>query len=125
MPYDIVNSNRSKSVVRVVGNTATLMTLSQLSSNVSNETITGASISQVFSTSDGTWNVYRGNDASGTLVMQLHGENVLPLSQSDIAVANNSTANIYVTNTGTVGTLIIQLSKTATYLRDVDTGQLI
>jgi hypothetical protein len=57
--------------------------------------------------------------------MQLNGENVLPLSQSDIAVANNSTANIYVTNSGTVGTLIIQLSKTATYLRDVDTGQLI
>jgi hypothetical protein len=125
MPYEIINSNRSKSVVRVVGNTATLMTLSQLSSNVSNETVTGASISQVFSTSDGTWNVYRGNDASGTLVMQLNGENVLPLSQSDIAVANNSTANIYVTNSGTAGTLILQLTKTATYLRDVDTGQLI
>lgn len=125
MAYDIVNSNRSKSIARVVGNTATLMTLSELSSNANNETVTSASISQVFSSSDGTWSIYRGNDATGTLVMQLHGENTLPLSQSDIAIANNATANIYVTNSGTVGTLILQLSKTATYLRDVDTGQLI
>lgn len=125
MAYDISNSNRSKSIVRVVGNTATLIALSELSSNADNETITSASISQVFSSTDGTWSIYRGNDASGVLVMQLHGENALPLSQSDIAVANGAASNIYVTNSGTLGTLIIQLSKTATYLRDVDTGQII
>lgn len=125
MAYDIVNSNRSKSVVRVVGNTATLVTLSELSSNANNETITSASIAQVFSSSDGIWSVYRGNDATGNLVLQLNGENVLPLSQSDIVVGNTATANIYVTNSGTAGTLILQLNKTATYLRDVDTGQLI
>jgi hypothetical protein len=125
MAYDIVNSNRSKSVARIVGNTATLIALSELSSNANNETITSATISQVFSSSDGTWNIYRGNDATGVLVMQLHGENSLPLSQSDISVANTATANLYITNSGTLGTLILQLSKTATYLRDVDTGQLI
>lgn len=128
MAYEIVNSNRSKSIARVVGNTATLITLSQLSSNSNNETIISAVISQAFSTTDGIWTIYRGNDATpanSTIVMQLHGENVLPLSQSDIAVANNATANIYVTNSGSAGTLILQLSKTATYLRDVDTGQLI
>jgi hypothetical protein len=128
MPYEIINSNRSKSIARVVGNTATLITLSQLSANSNNETITGAVISQVFSSSDGVWTIYRGNDATpanSTIVMQLFGENALPLTQADIAVANSATSNIYVTNSGTVGTLIIQLSKTATYLRDVDTGQLI
>lgn len=125
MAYDIVNSNRSKSVVRITGNTATLVTLSQLSSNANNETVTSASISQVFSSSDGVWSIYRGNDATGTLVLQLNGENALPLTQSDIAIANNATANLYITNSGTLGTLILQVSKTATYLRDVDTGQLI
>ena len=125
MAYDIVNSNRSKSIVRVVGNTATTITLSQLSSNANNETITSASISQAFSSSDGTWSIYRGDSDAGTLVMQLHGENTLPLSQSDIVVANNATANLYITNSGTLGTLILQLNKTATYVRDVDTGQLI
>lgn len=125
MAYDIVNSNRSKSVIRVTGNTATLVTLSQLSSNANNETVTSASISQVFSSSDGVWSIYRGNDATGTLVLQLNGENALPLTQSDIAIANNATANLYITNSGTLGTLILQVSKTATYLRDVDTGQLI
>ena len=125
MPYDISNSNRSKSIIRVVGNTATLIALSELSSNANNETITSASISQVFSSTDGTWSIYRGDNASGVLVMQLNGENALPLSLSDIVVANGAASNIYVTNSGTLGTLIIQLSKTATYLRDVDTGQLI
>ena len=125
MPYDISNSNRSKSTIRVVGNTATLIALSELSSNANNETITSASISQVFSSTDGTWSIYRGDNASGVLVMQLNGENALPLSLSDIVVANGAASNIYVTNSGTLGTLIIQLSKTATYLRDVDTGQLI
>ncbi len=125
MAYEIVNSNRSKSVIRITGNTATLVTLSQLSSNANNEFITSASISQAFSTSDGTWNIYRGDSDAGELVLQLHGENSLPLSQSDIAVANSATANLYITNSGNVGTLILQLSKTATYLRDVDTGQII
>jgi hypothetical protein len=124
MPYDISNSNRSKSIIRVVGNTATLIALSELSSNANNETITSATISQVFSSTDGAWSIYRGNNASGTLVMQLVGENALPLSQSDIVVANGASSNIYVTNSGTLGTLIIQLSKTASYLRDVDTGQI-
>ena len=125
MAYEIVNSNRSKSIARVVGNTATLITLSELSSNANNEFITSASISQVFSSSDGVWNIYRGDNDAGVLVLQLNGENSLPLSQSDIAVANSATANLYITNSGNVGTLILQLSKTATYLRDVDTGQLI
>jgi hypothetical protein len=33
----------------------------------------------------------------------------------DIAIANTSTANIYVTNSGAGGTLILSLSKTATF----------
>jgi hypothetical protein len=125
MAYEIVNSNRSKSVIRITGNTATLVTLSQLSSNANNETVTSASISQLFSSTDGVWSIYRGDNTSGTLVLELNGENALPLIQSDIAIANNSTANLYITNSGTLGTLILQVSKTATYLRDVDTGQLI
>ena len=120
MPYEIVNSKRSKSVITVTGNTATRINLSQLSTNTSTETVTAASIATAISTTDGTWNIYRGNDNTGTLVLQLVGNNHLPLTQGDISIANTPTANIYVTNSGTAGTLIIQLSKVATFTTDLD-----
>ncbi len=115
MPYEILNSKRSKSIIRVVGNTATRIDLTGLSTNTTTEIITGAAFTHVMSTSDGFWKVYRGNDATGTLVLDLPGGNDYPLAQYDIALANTSTANIYVTNSGAGGTLILSLSKTATY----------
>jgi hypothetical protein len=115
MPYEILNSKRSKSIIRVTGNTATRINLTSLSTNESTETITGASITHVISASDGFWKVYRGNDNTGTLVLDLPDGSDLPLAQYDITVANTPAANIYVTNSGTGGTLILSLSKTATY----------
>jgi hypothetical protein len=120
MPYEIVNAQRSKSTITVVGNTATLITLSQLSTNTATETITSASIGAVVTSTDGFWRVYRGNNASGTLVLELKDNNYLPFTQGDITIANTATSNIYVTNSGTGGTLILQLSKTATYSTDLD-----
>ena len=115
MPYEILNSKRSKSTIRVTGNTATRINLESLSTNTTTEIITGATFTHVMSASDGFWKVYRGNDATGNLVLDLPGGNDWPLAQYDIALANTSTANIYVTNSGTGGTLIMSLSKTATY----------
>lgn len=120
MAYEIVNAKRSKSTITVTGNTATLITLPQLSTNTSTETITSASIGAVASSTDGFWRVYRGNNTSGTLVLELKDNNYLPFTQTDIAVANSATSNIYVTNSGTGGTLILQVSKTATYSTDLD-----
>jgi hypothetical protein len=128
MAYEIVNTKRSKSTITVVGNTATLITLSQLSSDSASpaiEMISTASIGSVFSSTDGFWRVYRGDNASGTLVLELKDNNYLPFTLSDISIANGSSSNIYVTNSGTGGTLILQLSKTANYAIDVDTGQAI
>jgi hypothetical protein len=38
-----------------------------------------------------------------------------PLAQYDISIANNSSSNIFVTNSGTGGTLLLTVSKTATF----------
>jgi len=116
MPYDIVNNKRSKSVVRVVGNTATTITLASLSAGA-DETVTNASISHVMSQSDGAWKVYRGDDTSGELVLDLTGGGNCdwPLAQYDIAIANSSSSNIHVTNSGAGGTLILVVSKVTTY----------
>jgi hypothetical protein len=115
MPYEILNSKRSKSTIRVTANTATRVNLVSLSTDTATETITGASITHVMSSSDGFWKVYRGNDNTGTLVLDLQGGNDFPLAQYDISIANTSTANIFVTNSGSGGTLILSLSKTAIY----------
>jgi hypothetical protein len=116
---DITNSLRSRSVVRVVNTAAndnTIITLGSLSANSSLETVTHAAITQVIATSNtGRWKIYRGNDASGVLIMTVGDGADFPLSQYDIAIANTPTANIYVTNTGSDGTLILQITKTATY----------
>ncbi len=121
MSLDITNSLRSKSTIRLTGNTATRINLSQLSATV-NETVTSAVITQVYTSSDGIWKIYRGNDATGDLVLELYQSVALPLSQFDIVVSSNSSSNLYCTNSGTTGTLILSLSKTATYVNDVDTG---
>jgi len=116
---DITNSLRSRSVVRVVNTAAndnTIITLGSLSANSSLETVTHAAITQVIATSNtGRWKIYRGDSASGVLIMTVGDGADFPLSQYDISIANTPTANIYVTNTGSDGTLILQITKTATY----------
>jgi len=114
MPYEVINNKRSKSVIRVVGNTATNVTLAGLSTGA-DESVTAAAISGIHSSTDGVWRIYRGNSTSGVLVLELFGENSLPLAQHDIVVANTSTANLHITNSGTGGTLILTLNKTADY----------
>lgn len=127
MAYEIINAKRSKSTITVVGNTATLITLDEMLkapvASPATEIITSASIASVISSSDGFWRIYRGDNTSGALVLELQGNNNLPLYQNDITIANSANANIYVTNSGAGGTLILQVSKTATFTVDPETGQ--
>lgn len=123
MPTTITNSKRSKSVIRITGNTATRINLNQLSTNTTTELVANAEITHVTSSTDGKWIVYRGNDATGEPVLSLFGENDVPFAQYDVSIAGaNTGANLYFTNSGTDGTILIILSKTATYTIDPDTG---
>ena len=121
MAHEIINALRAKSTIRVVGNTATLITLSSLAAS-NTESVTGAAIAQVSAVSDGVWRVYRGNDATGTLILEIPQYAEFVLYEYGISFANGSSSNVYITNSGTAGTLILQLAKTATY--SVDTGKL-
>jgi len=114
MSYEIINSVRSKSTIRVTGNTATLITLSNLAA-VATETVISAAIAQASCVTDGIWKIYRGNDASGELILELPNFAHFVFYEFDVTLANSATSNIYVTNSGTAGTLILQLAKTATY----------
>ncbi len=114
MSHEIVNTLRAKSLVRIVGNTATLITLSNLAKD-SRETVQQAVIAQASGVTDGVWRIYRGNDATGEKVLELPSFSNFVFYDLDTSLANTSTANVYVTNSGTVGTLILQLGKIATY----------
>ena len=118
MPYEILNTKRSRSVIRVVGNTATQINLSALAKDAE-ETITAAAITHAICSTDGKFNVYRGDNTSGTLVLEIFDGSDWPLAQYDVTVANSSTSNIHITNSGTGGTLILVVNKTATYSTDL------
>ena len=116
MPFEIINAVRAKSTIRVVGGVAnTHINLSALSAQTG-ETVTAAAIAQVSTSTNGIFRIYRGNNAAGTLILELPSAAInLVLYEYDITFANNATANVFVEHTGTAGTLVMQLAKTATY----------
>jgi hypothetical protein len=116
MPSEIINAVRAKSTIRVVGGVAnTHINLSALSAQTG-ETVTAAAIAQVSTSTNGIFRIYRGNSGAGTLILELPSAATnLVLYEYDITFANSATANVFVEHTGTAGTLVMQLSKTATY----------
>lgn len=115
MPFEIINAVRAKSTIRIVGGAAnTAINLSALSAQTE-ETVTGAAIAQVSASTNGIYRIYRGNNSSGTLILEIVTPINLVLYEYDITFANSATANIWVEHTGTAGTLVMQLAKTATY----------
>jgi hypothetical protein len=116
MPFEIINAVRAKSTIRVVGGVAnTHINLSALSAQTG-ETVTAAAIAQVSTSTNGIFRIYRGNSGAGTLILELPSAATnLVLYEYDITFANSATANVFIEHTGTAGTLVMQLAKTATY----------
>lgn len=114
MPYEVINKPRARSLIKIVNESARTIQLSQLQSGVSGETVTGAAINHIISTTDGVVSIYRGDSTSGTLVFSSVGPCDLPFGQYDIAIANTSTSNIHVTTSNT-GTVILSVTKIANY----------
>jgi hypothetical protein len=114
MAYEIINTKRSRSIIRVTGNTATTIPVTSLATDA-NEVITGTSIAHIITSTDGWIRIYRGDNASAPLIVALYQSNDLPLTQYDISLANTPTANLHITNSGTDGTVILLVSKSATY----------
>jgi len=116
MPFEIINAVRAKSTIRVVGGVAnTHINLSALSAQTG-ETVTAAAIAQVSTSTNGIFRIYRGNSGANNLILELPSAATnLVLYEYDITFANNATQNVFIEHTGTAGTLVMQLAKTATY----------
>jgi hypothetical protein len=116
MPFEIINAVRAKSTIRVVGGVAnTHINLSALSAQTG-ETVSAAAIAQVSTSTNGIFRIYRGNSGANNLILELPSAATnLVLYEYDITFANNATQNVFIEHTGTAGTLVMQLAKTATY----------
>jgi len=109
MAFEITNSLRSASIIRVVDAGTTNVTLANLAKDA-NETVTSATIKRVMWSTNGSISITR----DGVPILALHGQGDLKPSESGHVIANNSTANIAVTIV-TGGSAIIEVSKETTY----------
>jgi hypothetical protein len=116
MPSEIINAVRAKSTIRVVGGVAnTHINLSALSAQTG-ERVTSAAIAQVSTSTNGIFRIYRGNSGAANLILELPSAATnLVFYEYDITLANSADSNVFIEHTGTAGTLIMQLAKTATY----------
>jgi hypothetical protein len=124
MPFEIINAVRAKSTIRIVGGAGnTQINLVNLSANTTIENVTSAAIAQVSTSTNGIFRIYRGTSTTGgatptsnTLILELPSAVTnLVLYEYDITFANSATQNVFIEHTGTAGTLVMQLAKTATY----------
>lgn len=115
MAYEVTNTRRGSSIIRVDGASTNNVSLADLSTNTALETVTSASIKRLMWSTGG--NIAISRDANS--VATLYGTGEMRLDDLGHSVANNATANINVVIT-TGGTCFIEVSKTATYSTDLD-----
>jgi riboflavin synthase len=117
MAYEIINARRGTSIIRAEAPGTYTVQLSDLSTNTSIETVTDASIKRVNWSSNGHINIARGSTPNTVISLYSSGE--MRLDDYGYSLANGSTGNIVVTIV-TGGSVVMEVSKTATYSTDLD-----
>ena len=108
MAFEIINTQRSSSIARII-DTGTTITLVSLSSGA-NETITAANIRKVAWSTNGSIQIVR----NSVPILTLHNSGSIQFDDLNTTIANNNTQSIVVTiNTG--GFVLLELTKEATY----------
>jgi hypothetical protein len=109
MPFELINSIRSSSIIRIEGTGTTTVALANLSVNA-NETVTSANIKRINWSTNGSVQIVR----NSVPIASLHGTGEMRLDEYGYSIANNSTSSIVITvNTG--GTVVLEVSKETTY----------
>lgn len=109
MAFDITNTNRSSSIIRVVDAGTTNVFLANLSSGA-NETITAANIRKVAWSTNGSITIVR----NSVPILALHNAGVIQFDELNHTIANNSNQTMVITIT-TGGSLVMEVTKEATY----------
>jgi hypothetical protein len=109
MPFELINSIRSPSIIRIEGTGTTTVALANLSVNA-NETVTAANIKRINWSTNGNIQIVR----NSVPIASLHGTGEMRFDEYGYSVANNSASSIVITvNTG--GTVVLEVSKEKTY----------
>jgi hypothetical protein len=109
MAYEVINTQRSTSIIRVVDVGAATIALTDLSANA-NETVSAANIKRVTWSTNGNITIVR----NSVPMLTLHNAGSMLLDDFNYSIANNANQSIVVTVT-TGGSLVMEVSKTATY----------
>lgn len=110
MAQEITNSLRSSSVIRLTGAGTATVTLANLSSNTSVETVNSASIKRVMWSTNGSISIAR----NGETVLELFQSGDMTFTELGHTLAKNSTSSIVITVVSG-GTVMLDVTKDTTY----------
>lgn len=119
MAYEIVNTRKGSSIIRVVGADSVTATLNDLSTNTALEVVQSASIKRVTWSVPSTGNVTIARGATPNTVLELYGSGEIRLDDWGHSVANGATGNVVIT-VSVGGTCFVDLSKYVTYTTNLD-----
>lgn len=117
MPLEITNSLRGASLVRATGPGSYTVALNDLRKNPTTETVTSADIRRMMWSTNGNISIVRNSIEMATV----HNSGEMRFDDYAYSLANNNTQSIVIT-IATGGTIVMELSKQATYNVDPTTG---
>ena len=118
MAYEIINTTRGSSIVRVVDVSTANLTLNQFRGSPNTETVSALTIRKLNWSTNGTIEVTR----DGAQLFKLSGSGEMRLDDYGGSVANTASGNLAV-QIFTGGCIVMEVSKTATYNVDPYSGQ--
>jgi len=109
MPFEITNTQRSASIIRVADAGTTTVSLANLAFDA-NESVSSANIRRLTWSTNGNIQIIR----NSIPVLMLHNSGTMMLDELNHSVANNNGSSIVITiNTG--GSMVMEVTKSATY----------
>ena len=120
MAYEIINTTRGSSIVRVVDVSTANLALTQFRASPNTETVSALSIRKLNWSTNGSIEITR----DGAQLFKFSGSGEMRLDDYGHSVANTASGNLAV-QIFTGGCIVIEVSKTATYNVDPFTGQTI
>jgi hypothetical protein len=109
MPFEITNTQRSASIIRVADAGTTTVALANLAFDA-NETVSAANIRRLTWSTNGNIQIIR----NSVPVLMLHNSGTMMLDELNHSVANNNASPIVIT-IATGGSMVMEVTKVATY----------
>jgi hypothetical protein len=120
MAFEITNTLRGTSIIRVADTSNVTIALTDLRANAYTETVTEADIKRVYWSTNGAIRITR----NGIPTLMLHNAGTFHFDDLGYAVSNNNTQTIMI-EVITGGSIVMEVSKRATYNVDPYTGDAI